>query len=848
MPPSNSDPRMAGRFESGTVLGGRYRLVGLIGKGGMGEVYRADDLVLGQAVALKFLPEALVGDSDWLVRFRGEVRAARQVSHPNVCRVYDIAEVDGFTFLSMEFVQGEDLAGLLRRIGRLSPDKATEMARGLAAGLAAAHDKGVLHRDLKPGNVLIDEHGRVRLADFGLAGVDHQSEGLSGTPAYMAPELFDRKPATVQSDIYALGLVLYEMFSGKPAFSGTTVRELARLHHEFTPPPLTELVPEVDPMADRIILRCLAKDPAQRPTSALQVAAALPGGDPLAAALAAGETPSPEMVAASGGVGALAPRVAIACLAVALIGVSVVVALSPRTQAVQYLNYEKPGAVLADTAHTILQGLGYHDPVRDQAWGFVTTDYLRYIETGDDTPQRYENLRPGQPPAVTFWYRQAPREMFSDSFLLGGRLQLRVPPVTSPGMVAMMLDLKGRLHYLEAVPPRIRDTEETRSKFDWNVALRFAGFDPAKLTSVDPSWVPPGFADARAAWDGVYPDRAEIKVHVEAAAAYGRLVSFQIFEPWSPQTLAPPTPTSGVSPVVIVGVLGVLLVACGAVALVRRNVRLSRGDREGAGHVAATMATLVMVAGLLTAHHSFGVSGTLATVLVLFARSTLVGLAAYTFYMALEPDVRRRSPETLISWSRAIDGRLRDPLVGRDLLIGIAVGALLQLLTQGAHLAPGWFGHGPTLSTPLDGYDGTVGFVVAVLITRIVSSVLIATSLALVYLLLYLLIRRRHLTTAAFVIVLIGIAVAADGLTVSLVFSALAIGTIVFTLARLGLLSLVIAFTVTGWLDQIPMTFDFSSLFAPSSYTVFGVIVVATLFGFRTSLGGQGILGGRLLE
>ena len=187
MPPSNSDPRLAGRFEPGTVLGGRYRIVGLLGKGGMGEVYRADDLTLGQPVALKFLPEALIGDNDWLVRFRAEVRAARQVSHPNVCRMYDIAEVDGFTFLSMEFVQGEDLASLLRRIGRLAPDKAAEMARGLAAGLAAAHDKGVLHRDLKPGNVLIDEHGRVRLADFGLAGADHESVGLAGTPAYMAP-------------------------------------------------------------------------------------------------------------------------------------------------------------------------------------------------------------------------------------------------------------------------------------------------------------------------------------------------------------------------------------------------------------------------------------------------------------------------------------------------------------------------------------------------------------------------------------------------------------------------------------------------------------------------------------
>jgi hypothetical protein len=846
--PPNSDPRLTGRFESGAVLSGRYRIIALLGKGGMGEVYRADDLVLSQPVALKFLPESLVGDAEWLARFRSEVRAARQVSHPNVCRVYDIAEVDGFTFLSMEFVQGEDLAALLRRIGRLAPDKAAEMARGLAAGLAAAHDKGVLHRDLKPGNVLIDEHGRVRLADFGLAGLDHETDGLSGTPAYMAPELFDGQPATVQSDIYALGLVLYEMFSGKPAFSGTTVGELARLHHEMMPPPLAQLVPEIDPAADRIIQRCLAKDPAQRPSSALQVAAALPGGDPLAAALAAGETPSPEMVAASGGVGVLAPRVAIGALATAIIGVCLVVALSPRTQAVQYLPYEKPGAVLADSARTILEGLGYHDPVRDRAWGYSPTDYLRYIETADNTPKRYENLRPGQPPGVTFWYRQSPIELFSDSFLLGGRVQLRVPPVTSPGMVAMMLDLKGRLHYLDAVPPRIRDTQETRSKFDWNVALRYAGFDPEKLTAVDPSWVPSGYADARAAWDGVYPDRPDIKVHIEAAAAYGRLVAFQIFEPWSPQTLAAPTAGDGVSPLVIAGVLGTLLVAGGAVALGRRNVRLSRGDREGAASVATTLGTLAMIAGLLTAHHSFGVNGTLATVLVLFARGALLGLLAYTFYMALEPDVRRRSPETLVSWSRAINGRLRDPLVGRDLLIGVAVGSLLQLLNQGAHLAPSWFGHGPTLSTPQAGYNDTVSFVVGMLIGRIVISVLIATALTLVYLLLYLLIRRRRLTTAAFVLVLFGALAATQGMTVSLVFTAVGVGVIVFTLARFGLLALVVALTVAGWLDLVPMTFDFSSLYAPSSYTVFALIIAATLYGFRTSTGGKGILGARLLE
>ena len=128
-----------GRFLPGTLLAGRYRIVALLGKGGMGEVYRADDLMLEQPVALKFLPESLDKDEEALARFRNEIRIARQVSHPNVCRVYDLGEVEGHTFLSMEYVDGEDFASLLRRIGRLPPDKALEIARQLCAGLAAAH-------------------------------------------------------------------------------------------------------------------------------------------------------------------------------------------------------------------------------------------------------------------------------------------------------------------------------------------------------------------------------------------------------------------------------------------------------------------------------------------------------------------------------------------------------------------------------------------------------------------------------------------------------------------------------------------------------------------------------------
>lgn len=184
---SSSDSIDNARFTPGTMLADRYRIVGLLGKGGMGEVYRADDLKLRQPVALKFLPEALSQDPKKLERFLHEVRVARQVSHPNVCRVYDISEADGQHFISMEYVDGEDLAAVLRRLGRPSKEKALQIARQLCAGLAAAHDKGVLHRDLKPHNVMIDGQGRVRITDFGLAGFAGDfigKEVYAGTPAW----------------------------------------------------------------------------------------------------------------------------------------------------------------------------------------------------------------------------------------------------------------------------------------------------------------------------------------------------------------------------------------------------------------------------------------------------------------------------------------------------------------------------------------------------------------------------------------------------------------------------------------------------------------------------------------
>ena len=259
-----------GRFEPGTLLDERYRIVGRLGKGGMGEVYRADDLKLGQQVALKFLPESVDADPARLTQLHTEVRMARQVSHPNVCRVYDAGEFDGHTFLSMEYVDGEDLASLIRRIGRFPQDRAIELARQICAGLAAAHDRGVVHRDLKPANIMLDGGGKIRITDFGLAGAT--GEVLrAGTPAYMAPEQLAGGEVTPRSDIYALGLVLYELFTGRRALDAANMAELIakREQADITLP--TDIVRDLDPGIERIdhaLPRAGSGAPARHPRSA----------------------------------------------------------------------------------------------------------------------------------------------------------------------------------------------------------------------------------------------------------------------------------------------------------------------------------------------------------------------------------------------------------------------------------------------------------------------------------------------------------------------------------------------------------------------------------------------------
>ena len=257
---------------------------------------------------------------------------------------------------------------------------------------------------------MVDGRGRARITDFGLAvAASEVQEGeVSGTPAYMAPEQLAGKGASIRSDIYALGLVLYELSTGKKAFDAASLDELRRKHTEETPTAPSAVAPGFDPVVERVILRCLEKDPASRPSSVAQVAAALPGGDPLAAAIAAGETPSPEMVAAAGNEQQIEPRLARALLATVAVALGLVVALVGRTRLLAAVDSQKSPEVLEARAREILASLGMPDRPADWAADFFENDFfVRWVS--DARSRLRDRWRHGiARDAIDFRYRQSP--------------------------------------------------------------------------------------------------------------------------------------------------------------------------------------------------------------------------------------------------------------------------------------------------------------------------------------------------------------------------------------------------------------------------------------------------------
>jgi serine/threonine-protein kinase len=831
------------RFAPGSFLTGRYRIVALLGKGGMGEVYRADDLTLGQSVALKFLPRHLVDDAERLARFRSEVRIARQISHPNVCRVYDIAEHDGQSFLTMEYVDGEDLSTLLKKVGRLPEERGVEIARQICLGLAAAHDREVLHRDLKPANVMLDGRGQVRVLDFGLAAAAKDVvDARSGTPMYQSPEQIRGQEVTVRSDIYALGLVLYELFTGRRPFPVSG--------RDSEPSKPSSHVSNLNPAVERVILKCLEEDPAKRPHSAYEVLAGLPGGDPLAAALAAGETPSPQLVANAPIEGTLHPAVATGLLAVVIVGLLLMGWLADRYKAYRQVPLPAP-AVMEDKARTLVGKLGYSDAAADSGGAFTNNlAYLSHVQREGKWAEERQYLADARPAALTYWYRQSPQP-FSPIWVAderrewNGRLTRNNPPHDTPGMVMVRVDARDRLVGLIAVPDP--DAAPLVRRLEWDDLLHLAGLSApgVLLRTPEVSPTPPVFADETASWKGSYPERPDIPIRVEAGLYRGRPVYFHIFHTaWDdlPEVERGANWETGESSrvgqvfgIVFLGVLVTLVI------LAVRNLRRGRGDVRGALRLVGAIVVLRLVTWLVQSGHI--ADSNVGYVRFQFFLAFALAFAAVVAvgFLALESVMRRRCPHRLTALARVLDGRWRDPMVGRDVLIGVALGVLSVL--GYAALPFDEMGGGPIVLHP-PGFTAPVWQLTA----AAESSITIMWGLTSIFLVFSLVVRRDWIAAAllsGLVVVAFGPGFAQSGWVLALFGFQLAI--FIMVLLRFGVLALMVWSFVGIAIALIPLTLDPAAWYFGASLTKMVVVGGLAIYGFLVALGGRPLFGKGIL-
>ena len=803
-PPSEPPRPQGSRFTPGAMLAGRFRIVALLGKGGMGEVYRAEDVKLGQQVALKFLPDA---DAAKLERLYREVRLGRQVSHPNVCRIYDVLEGEGQHFISMEYIDGEDLASLLRRIGKLPHNKALDIARDLCAGLASAHALGIIHRDLKPANVMIDGRGRARITDFGLAGLAEEMRGgeISGTPAYMAPEQISGGEVSARTDLYALGLILTEVFTGKKSLSSGD---------------------DIDPAIQRVIARCLERRPEARPASIHSVIASLPGGDPLQAAIDAGETPSPEMVAAAGETGELPPARGWAMLAAVILLTLIGAAISQRTMLYGRVNFPKKPDVLAERARDILASAGYTQSPVGMKFTFGWNN--DFFERGP----KNQDLNRVIPSPVVFYYRESPRELLA----LGQERRVTAidPPLTESHMANVELDAAGHLIRFVVVPPQLEEPPTHTKSVDWSPFIALTGVDATKLRPAAPKWRAPVDSDAKFGWEGG-------GLRIEAASQHGRPVWFSVIPPWQEAdrlTFVGGLAFSRVGFIIgfVIGAISLL----GALFLSRRNLRGSRGDRKGAARIAMVMIVLTLATRLLRVDHVSTLDDETMILGQIIAMSLLFGGVAAVMYLAVEPYFRRRWPNLLIGWTRLLAGRGHDPMVGRDILVGAVAGTFCGIVSKLPYFDV-------PFRTSFTGLSATRHFVYLILYALQIA---FGTALLTAVLFLVLRIVSRSTLAATILLVLAEIGLMSQiGTTPREIAASLLIAIVLVTLfRRYGLLALVSMMMFLNFGTLVPATLDTSTWYFERLLTGLLIAIAIAAYAFKISLASQPAFGFALLE
>jgi hypothetical protein len=674
--------------------------------------------------------------------------------------------------------------------------------------------------------VMLDGRGHVRITDFGLAvSQDHGTRhGSAGTPAYMAPEQLAGAPASVQSDLYALGLTLYEIFTGKRAFAGSsTVQDLLARQKALDLTPPTAVVRDLDPGVERLITHCLDPEPDKRPRSASEVMNALPGDDPLIAAVFAGETPSPEIVAAAAERGDLSARAAWCALALFTIVLTTFAYLAPRTMLHERARIFKPTPILEERAREVLAATGHRLTATDSTYWYLAA--LSQTEWERTHPATGPELMP-----MRFGYRQSPTPM--RSLTLEQRVDWSNPPLSLSGMAAVHLDSAGRLIELVVVPPQLEDPPARRQPVNWAPLIAMSGL-PQGLRAVPPRWAAPIDSDEKNAWS-----TADGSVRVEAAAYHGRPVWFSVIRPWSLPDRMPPSQPKPlfVSDFALLAVLVIAWVAATVLGL--RNLRRAQVDRRGALRVALFVFFTCWLALVLRAHHPGG-AREFAIMGKVIAYALTLGLATWCGYVAIEPLVRRRWPRMLIGWSRLLAGQFRNAMIGRDLLLGLTVGIVVQFVLVLNAAIPG---ASPRLVAPsaFAHLSDTAHYV----LRSLVGAAFLP--LTLVTILLACLVVTRNVKAALIIGTIIMAAGALDSITgpqwIRIPSAFFVVILPMALLFRYGVLALAASTFAYLILMRVPITVDTADWYFGRS--LFGLVLLAAIAmcAFVTSLGGKRFL------
>lgn len=822
-----------GRFVPGTLIAGRFRIVALLGRGGMGEVYRAEDLRLDQAVALKFLPSEYSEDPGRLSRLLREVRLAREITHPSVCRVYDFFDTDGHRFVSMEYVDGENLAGLLRRIGRLPQAKALEITHQILSGLAAAHERGILHRDLKPENIMIDGRGHAHLMDFGIAALREsrpaasESGFLMGTPAYIAPELLKGKSASEQSDLYALGILLFELFTGQKPFKPKDIADGMRMHLEEEPPPPSSLVKDLDPAVSQAILRCLEKSPLHRHPSVRALAAELPGGDALANAMAAGLTPAPEVVAdAEVGAQNSVKRLWLLVLGT-LVSIGLYAWLTPRASLMGYLPNTKSAPVLMDRVDQVLKTCGWQD-LGFEARGFYlfnTVYLMRVVRTGGD----WRRIDQAGSPLTFHYYRT--------------RSGWQVKGWPPPEVDHVILDHRGRLSELDIKLPRgFPDDGRCLAEPDWAPLFRAAELNPADFDSVldFPLSSRPG--DVRHAWVQRDPEKGAEPLRVMGISTFGRPTYFGVRDAERMASLEDRSTfrrfQRGMAIQGMIYLAAILL----ALPLAWMHLRAGRGDRQGAWRLAVMAFGIRLVYLVLAEWSLLSFRDPLELLAQVLGAPVAWGLIAWLLYMAAEPFMRRQWPRSLVAWVRLLGGRWRDPMVNQDVLVGLCIGSLSAMLLALVRAYP--LPHNILPLFPFFPYPEalpSLSAAVAVILRSVVGAIAVGLGVLMATVLLWRLVRSQGVALVlVYLLFLVPYSIISGG---SILLFLLVHGAIfllpILLIGRHGLLAFVSFFFSMNLLTWVVGTASWDSWTGQHSLMALGILLALTLASFRFALGGR---------